>query len=198
MIENKEILKEVSKGVDNALRISKRIDLSIARIDQRLKILEAYGILESNIEKGKIGKPIRRYKIKNPLNYAIVIDEEVNIRKISEELALLTKIDYIEKRKIPLLIYVLKNIEKMKKINWGIVSTEKMIELLVINDHLKEEEIEGEKIKIFNYTYNHFLEGINKKDMHFIGLIKVVKPIHDPNNLIKKLKEEAEKNEAKP
>ncbi len=205
IIDNYDIINILLKNPSSATEIAKIINQSISRINQKLQLLEAHGIIKRIERKEKtVGKPKKVYKVnKEEIIVLDLCNGFGDIKKVytKEEKVISRIITYHHKNNIKLLEFMINNKKLIQSKAIGIVNIDSKIEILVIDEKPEEvlKEINGEIIKqqygmdykVFCYSQQEFMEGLKRRDLHFIGLINVTIPIYDPLGIIKLLKEVA-------
>ena len=204
IINNWEIIKALLEKPQSPIELVEKIDQSLARISQRLKILEAYGIVSWNKTNEKeVGKPRKVYSINKEALFILDLFQGMgNISRITtnkEVVSLIRALSYHHKNSIILTHFLLENNKLFHSDVIAIINLDSMIELLIIckNPEQVKQGISNEEIrkiynmdsKVFCYKLTEIIEGIKKGDLHFIGLVKVAIPLYDPNNYIQKLRE---------
>jgi DNA-binding MarR family transcriptional regulator len=197
------ILREIALEPSSATEIAESLKTSTSNITQQLKILEAYKFVtkEKNKEKN-IGKPKIIYSLNQESAYVAVLSngmaEKSNIKLDGFNKSLFSIIMLAPDDAFFILKFMFKNEELLKKCK-GIAylrSTREAVELFLLTDHVDEirskfsnlfiEDINGKTKKIINWTHSEFeiKDGLNRKDKYFMDMLKNIRVIHDPHQIL--------------
>ncbi len=203
-----QIIEQIAKGNTHPASIAKKLGTSTSTVIQKLKVLEAYGVVKKHREKHKENKD--GIKTKHRVSY-----------KLSESFAIiavampnnagLTIIKPLKREDKVLAVFLQpSNIKELTlkalcQYSWllnadciGFVSaTHDTVELLVITQSLEQAEDFRKKqealtittgsatntvvktLKLHVHTKQEVMQGLEKQDLHFKGLIDVTKPVID-------------------
>jgi hypothetical protein len=203
------ILKEIAKMPQSPSDLALKNNTSLSNITQQLKLLEAYKVVrKEKSEEKNAGKPRTIYYLNADLTYNILLKKGMAERKVfyidhSSEMFF----DVMFGMPTDDLMFILKFIfkyeevlRKCKAIGF-IKSTKENIELFLITDYLDEirskfsnifvDDHYGKTKKIVNWSHNEFEinEGLHRKDKYFMDMIKNVRIVHDPVNILAHIKE---------
>lgn len=193
-----DIIEQIAKGNTHPQFIAKKLGTSISSIIQKLKILEAYGLVKKYKESQ--GKHKRRIAYKLAEDFAIVaIATQGNagisfLKPLKKEDKLLVAFLQNTNIREAVIKALCQNQYLFKAISIGFVSlTNDNIELLLVMQTPEQVEeikknsqgvkvltIQGEKKLLLHvHTKQEIKEGLEKNNPHFVGLIDVTKPIID-------------------
>ncbi|HYD03451.1 MAG TPA: helix-turn-helix domain-containing protein [Alphaproteobacteria bacterium] len=202
------ILKEIAEYPQSPSDLALKTNTSLSNITQQLKILEAYRIVrrEKSNEKNS-GKPRTIYYLTEEMVYGMILKNGMAERKtfyVDNNNKLFFNILFTMESDD--LMFMLKFhfkyeevLRKCKAIGF-IKSSRESIELFLLTDHLDEirskfsnifiDDNHGKIKKIINWTHNdlEITDGLHRKDRYFMDMMKLVQPIHDPDNTLRRYK----------
>lgn len=209
LLDNKwEIIKEISQGPKSPTEIAISTHTSVSNIIQHLKILEAYNIVkkEKSNEKSS-GKRKTLYTLSTEAAQIIYIKNGSSLKKTikiekENEFIINTITSTSPEDSLFIITFLIKYEDILKKCKTiGLLKTNKdNIEFFIITDYVDEiranfsnifiEIFNSRTKKIINWTHNEeeIIRGIERKEKYFIDLVKNSVAIHDPEQIIKKLK----------
>jgi predicted transcriptional regulator len=200
------IIEAIAEKHQSPTELSEKTGTSLSNITQQLKLLEAYEIVkkDKSTENKYAGKPRSVYSINSNHAYAaIVYDGKAEKKSFELEGPLRTLFNIlmtVPKDDILLMVrFHIKHEDMLKKCKaiGFIKSLKESIELFLITDHVDEmrtkfsniflDDGHGKTKKIINWTHNEFEvgDGLNKKDKYYMEMMKNIKILHDPNDIIR-------------
>jgi hypothetical protein len=210
ILNNKwNILKEIAKSPKSPSDLALQTNTSLSNIIQQLKLLEAYKIVRKvKSEEKNSGKPKTIYHINMETAYASLLKEGKAERKIfyidnSNKMFFNILFSVNTEDLMFMLKFCFKYEEVLKKCKaiGFLKSTKDSIELFLITDYLDEirskfsnifiEDYNGRTKKIINWSHNEFEinDGLSRKDKYFIDMIKNAQIVHDPIDILKRVKD---------
>lgn len=206
------VIEQIAKGNTHPQSIAKKLGTSVSSIIQKLKVLEAYGLVKKYKESTSEGNHKKRIVYKLAEDFAIVaIATQGNagisfLKPLKKDDKLLIAFLQTPNIREPVIKALCREQHLLKASSIGFVSlTNENLELLVVMQTPEQVEKiktlcqgivinthQGErKLLLHVHTKQEIKQGLEKNDLHFVGLIDVVKPVIDDGflNQIKKWKQ---------
>jgi len=202
------ILKEIAESPQSPSDLALKTNTSLSNITQQLKLLEAYQVVrKEKSEEKNSGKPRMIYSLNVEIAYGVILKNGRAERKLlyvdhGNELLFDIVFSMNQEDLMFMLKFAFKYEEVLKKCkSIGFLKSSKdSIELFLITDHLDDirskfsnifiEDNHGKTKKIINWSHNEFEinDGLHRKDKYFMDMIRNVKIIHDPSNILTNIK----------
>jgi len=200
-----DIMKELRKSPKTPLELSRILESSSPNISQQLRLLELAELIKKERSKGtEKGRPETKYSLTRKFSYIISINNltEKKILDMGEHHSAILNIWFLQNTELHYYLekffWLHEDIFKSSEFIGFLGSKENEIELLIINKNPDElitvfdnltiiREEKSKKLKALFFTPDE-AGRFSVQDEHFISLINRVHPIHDPNDLLNKLK----------
>jgi DNA-binding HxlR family transcriptional regulator len=201
-----EIIRAISHGKSSATELAKATKSSLPNISQQLKLLEAYDLVEYIKDQKKgAGKPRQIYQLKRELCYLTYARHGMAEKRLFNPDAyhiMLLNILYLPNlQDHPFIIKHFSTNEEVPQhcaVAW-LKSNDNEIEVLQITDNIElirakysntfvEHAGKTRKIIAWTHTMKELQEGLARKEPYFENLLHNPIAIHDPKNLIDKVR----------
>jgi predicted transcriptional regulator len=203
-----DIMKELAKESRTPLELSSILSTSSPNISQQLRLLELAELIKKVRIKGtEKGRPETRYSLTKNFSYLICINNNMTDKKIlemSDFHSVILNVWFLQNQEMHYYLekffWLHEDIFKSSEFIGFMGQSEGDIELMVISKNPEEiipkfDNISinnGQQMKRINamfFTLNE-AERFSENDAEFISLLKRTQVLHDPNNILAKLKKE--------
>ncbi len=199
------ILQAVATGNKSAAGIAKAAKTSLPNVTQQLKLMEAYGFLDTTKEaKETFGKPKRLFTLKRPavqLSLAKHRFAETQIYHPTDIQSMILSVLFLKNQRdqVALLKYLLTADDIMQHCGVAFLKTgDNEIEILLLTDKIDEIRqkyssinmyAEGKEVRIVAWTHGvqEIKDGLTRKDHYYEQLIKNPFVLYDPEQKFREI-----------